>query len=78
MVEEKPNAVIEAVEKKPNEIEVKDEELNEFLASTGITTNDTLSVNETFFIGGDNWYFEQQVKNFRSQGNEMFINFLLT
>ena len=78
LVEEKPNAVIEAVEKKPNEIEVKDEELNEFLASTGITTNDTLSVNETFFIGGDNWYFEQQVKNFRSQGNEMFINFLLT
>ena len=77
LVEEIPKEG-EVVEINPNKVEVKDKDLNEFLASTGLTTDNTSSINETFFTGGENWYFEQEVKHFRDQSNEMFINFLLS
>ena len=75
MIEEKPNSA-ELIKREPNEIEITDENLNEILDSGFI--DNTSTINEQFFTGGDNWYFDQSVKMFRNQSNEMFVNFLQT
>ena len=73
LIEEKPNS--ELIDKKPNKIEINDENLKQIVKS-GFITDDISSINETFFVGGSNWHFEKEAANFRNESNQMFINFL--
>ena len=75
LIEEKPDTA-EIIKTQPNEIEITDENINEILDSGFI--DNTSTINEQFFTGGENWYFDQNVKMFRNQSNEMFVNFLQT